>query len=321
MHSRFVIDVVTTNHWSQAYANNKTVFVLVSIIIVAMIVDTSIIKISYFISRLPSPVWDNILFSMFVLLYAIGQYFILRYVKVISSKTEQYRHIHLNVIHKSVSIVQYILVALLLILIIEMLSTSSYHILLVAATIGLSYISAAVMIGILAYRFFSWFKSNHNLLVFSYGIAGTLLMINAIFTFGYVFNILVNQFPIIEPHIGHIVGSPGSSGILYSAYVTSSILSFISIWFATILLLYNYSRRLRRAKFWILVSIPLVYFLSQFQPLILEYCSSFRQADPVSFGIGYTLILNVNKPVGGILFGLAFLTVARSITHIPVKSL
>ena len=175
------------------------------------------------------------------------------------------------------------------------------------------------MIGILAHRFFSWFKSNHNFLVFCYGIAMTLLSINAIFTFVYVLNILINQFTNVEPHIGHIVGSPGSSGILYSAYLTSSIVSFTSIWFATVLLLYNYSKRLQRAKFWILVSLPLVYFLSQFQPLILDLLSSFRQADPVSFGIAYTLILNVNKPAGGILFGIAFLAVARSITHNTVK--
>ena len=140
VHSHFGVGVVTFNHWSQVYASNKTIFILVSIIIVAMIVDTSIIKISYFISRLPSPVWDIIPFGMFVLLYAIGQYIILRYVKVISTETRKYRDSHLNEIHTPVSIIQYLLVALLMMLIIQMVYTSSYNILFITSIIGISYI-------------------------------------------------------------------------------------------------------------------------------------------------------------------------------------
>ena len=74
-----------------------------------------------------------------------------------------------------------------------------------------------------------------------------------------------------------------------------------------------------KIKYWILVSIPLVYFLSQFQPLFLFTFADFRLSDPVLFGIVYTLIFSVSKALGGILFGIAFWMVARRLKDSKVK--
>jgi hypothetical protein len=75
-----------------------------------------------------------------------------------------------------------------------------------------------------------------------------------------------------------------------------------------VLLLKHYSRKLGRAKDWIIVSIPLAYFLSQFEPLFLDVLTPFRLSDLILFGIVYTLIFSAAKPVGGILFGVGFWT-------------
>ncbi|MFI5405837.1 MAG: hypothetical protein ACHQ1D_04910, partial [Nitrososphaerales archaeon] len=65
--------------------------------------------------------------------------------------------------------------------------------------------------------------------------------------------------------------------IANTAYFITSILSFISTWFATVLLLqYSYSTKLGRAKYWVIVSIPLVYFLSQFQTQLIDLFTPFR---------------------------------------------
>jgi hypothetical protein len=57
----------------------------------------------------------------------------------------------------------------------------------------------------------------------------------------------------------------GVDEIFQSGYLITSILSFILTWVATVVLLHHYSGRLGRTKYWIVVSIPLVYFLSEFQ--------------------------------------------------------
>jgi hypothetical protein len=67
------------------------------------------------------------------------------------------------------------------------------------------------------------------------------------------------------------------------------------------------------------VSIPLVYFLSQFQPLILDLFATYRLSEPVLFGIVYTLIISGSKPAGGVLFGIAFWSIARTIRRSAVR--
>jgi hypothetical protein len=93
------------------------------------------------------------------------------------------------------------------------------------------------------------------------------------------------------------------------------------MWAATILLLKHYSRKIGKAKYWIAVGIPLAYFLSQFQPLFLYSFGDLRVEDPVLFGIVYNLIYTVAKPAGGVLFGIAFWTVAKNISNPAVKNI
>jgi hypothetical protein len=102
-------------------------------------------------------------------------------------------------------------------------------------------------------------------------------------------------------------------------YFTMTITSFLVTWFSTVLLLRHYSKKVGRIRYWILVSIPLVFFLSQFQTGILNIFTPLRIADPFMFGIVSTLIFNSTKTVGGILFGIAFWTVAKNIARTEVK--
>ena len=78
------------------------------------------------------------------------------------------------------------------------------------------------------------------------------------------------------------------SGIVNSAYFVTSLLVFMSIWFATVLLLKHYSNKIGKAKYWILVSIPLLYFLTQFQTILINLFTPLRLSDPILFGITNT---------------------------------
>ena len=106
--------------------------------------------------------------------------------------------------------------------------------------------------------------------------------------------------------------------ILKPIYVGISILSFILTWAATVFLLRNYSSKLGKIRYWILVTIPLAYFLSQFQPAFLYTFAEFRTSEPVLFGLIYNLIFSASKPVGALLFGLAFWSVSKSVQNTAV---
>lgn len=125
-----------------------------------------------------------------------------------------------------------------------------------------------------------------------------MIAANAVFALVYVTNQLigVQGGPIIQPATTPVANFSSVYDIFNSAYFVTSILSFILTWFATVLLLRSYSRKFGRAKYWILVSIPLVYFLSQFQSLVfgrVRPISSFRTNSVWSglhivFQCGYT---------------------------------
>ncbi len=143
------------------------------------------------------------------------------------------------------------------------------------------------------------------------------LSVNAVFTLIFVSDILLHrplvQFSYISSNPPFII--PGSvADNIYNAYVTSSIVSFMLTWSATSLLLRHYSQKLGSFNYWMMVGIPLIYFLTQFLTLFQNFLvSPLLKSDPVFFGILFTLVFSLSKPAGGILFGVAFWTVARSI--------
>jgi hypothetical protein len=81
----------------------------------------------------------------------------------------------------------------------------------------------------------------------------------------------------------------------------------------------NYSKKLGKSKYWFIVSLPLVYFLLQFEPVVLNIFSSYQISEPVEFGVIYTILFTSSKPIGGMLFGIAFWNIARNLGGGPLK--
>jgi hypothetical protein len=299
-------------------AVNRTVMLAItSIVIVACITDTSIIKLSAFTGCL-SPSLNIAIFSGLTMIYAVSQYLILVFIKRNIKLT---RLPSVSMIRRLVSIIQYILIAIFVLIIFQMVFTSAYDLFLLKVVVWISYGVSVALLGLLAEKFLSWFRSSHALVVILYATAMGILSVNAFFTILTV----TAQLPLtaqqekIRP-----LGSPVSivvnaDNIFNSIYVVTSILSFIFIWVATVLLLRYYSKRLGTAKYWILVSAPLFYFLSQFQVIFFDLFAPFRLSDPILFGIVSTLVFSMAKPIGGVLFGIAFWTVARRVSQHTIK--
>ena len=148
-----------------------------------------------------------------------------------------------------------------------------------------------------------------------------MICMSAIFALVYVTNQFTHSFsgPTIRPTLTSVANYGSAYNTFNVGYVITSVMAFIFTWIATVLLLHNYSRKLGRAKYWVLVSTPLVYFLSQFQFVFVDVFTSFRISDPITFGIVFTLFFNATTPVGGALFGIAFWSVARKINRNTVK--
>ena len=119
----------------------------------------------------------------------------------------------------------------------------------------------------------------------------------------------------LGPYAGGSGYSVSTAQMLYSGYVTTTIISFILTWTATILLLHHYSHKFGKIKYWIIVSAPLIFFLSQFLPLFPNLFDILLNEDPVFYSIILTLIFTWSKIAGGIFFGIAFWLISKNLGH------
>jgi hypothetical protein len=190
---------------------------------------------------------------------------------------------------------------------------SKYSPVATTAVTVISYTTAAVMIGLLAYLFFSWFSQNRRsgsgLKVFLYGISSAALVLNTVIGVALIYSLSLTKAAMLGPHAGSVTVVIGTQidRILIPSYIATSILGFILMWSATAILLRSYSQRLGKAKYWFLISIPLVFFISQFLTLFSNQFAATLALYPVLF----TLLFVFSKPIGGILFGAAFYSIGR----------
>jgi hypothetical protein len=100
----------------------------------------------------------------------------------------------------------------------------------------------------------------------------------------------------------------------YDIYQFLDLISFVLIWGANALLLLHYRKRLGLVKFWIIIGLPLVYFLSTF----LEVIGLYEPQSDSEFFFFY-LYASLNSTAGGLLFGITFITIAHKIDNQRIK--
>jgi hypothetical protein len=301
--------------------NDKIIPAVIIVMIAALFVDSSLIRISELIRSPSTSVWKILVFIIIGVTYAIGQFLILGFVKPKSEEIKRTGTLYLKYIDKIVTIVQYILTSFFVIVLSQILTTSYYDTLILTLAIATSYTLSISLMGLLAQHFFSWFRSNRHLVVLLYGLSSAMIACNAIFTLlllGFMAPSMPTQVGEQIAGITRFIVTGSITNFFNSAYVVSSIISFVLLWTATAFLLRHYSQRFGRVKYWIILSVPLIYFLTQFPALFLNLFAAMLISNPTFFGIFFTLIFALSNLSGGVLFALAFLTIARNLTHTSV---
>lgn len=123
--------------------------------------------------------------------------------------------------------------------------------------------------------------------------------------------------------VGEYVGSSGdisggSHALLDTMYRVSSFISFFGIWITTVILMKSYREKLiNPILFWIILSIPLVYFsiTYSYQFLLGQLLISYVQIDPITVSIIMSAFLSLSKPIGGLLFGIAFWNISKVVGY------
>jgi hypothetical protein len=285
-------------------------------VIAAILLDTLITRLSDLTLKSTSS-WVVVLFAVISSISFVGQNLILGFIKQkINKSTAVQKSLRLNSIYKVAITVHYVLAAILAFVILQMIITSRYDVVLLNTVVTISYVFAIIMMGILCHRFFSWFRLDKTYVMFLYGLSFLMLAVNLCITLWLVNSILTARPGEIVPH--SIVHAPVFNIdpvdiALNYAYIITTITSFIITWCATIGLLKNYIHKMGKFMFWIVLTLPLAYFVSQFLVFSLGLLGSMLISNPTFYGTLFTIIFTLSKPIGGVIFGIGFWLIARNI--------
>lgn len=299
--------------------SGRLVLLLPAAIISTLIVDTSLTRISDIFATSFSV--NVLIYVLISIIFGAGQFVFLRFLSETTEDLRAKKRLFIK-LHKIVIGVQCGLTAILGIIIVGLVTTSQYPVAALIASLTISNSLGATMMLLLARHFFSWFRAKKDLIMLLYAISTIAIAVHLVFTFSYVDYVLSGT-----PAAGH---SPYSNPpffpvgslkfLLGNIYTATSISAFVSVWSATALLLHSYARRIGKIKYWTIICLPLVYFLSQFPTFLLNMFDPLIKADPSFYGTFLILLFSVSKPTGGFFFGVAFWYAARKIpSTAPVR--
>jgi hypothetical protein len=152
-----------------------------------------------------------------------------------------------------------------------------------------------------------------------YSISILLIVFNLIITVIYTSLNIDDRPDEIRRYVGGSMNiSVGRYILLSNIYTVSSILSFVSIWITTAILMKNYKDKLIHAlAYWIILSLPLIYYSINYSYRFIfgSVLTDYLTIDPRTVSIILTAFLSLSKPIGGLTFGIVFWRISKSVGY------
>jgi hypothetical protein len=294
------------------FDQDKRLFALMVVVIVAISMDS---QIGYIADFIPERLSSNIgvfTFIVIAVVFAITQYLILAYIKKSNKETAQ-RIPHLNKLHTSVSVAQYLLVGVIAVVIVQILLTQQYDITALYIVYAISFGLWILILALLAKAFLSWYKlSSKNVVVLIFTLSMIAYIVNGITGLAENSDMLTQQKKTITsvdvayfPEFS--IKSVGSQ-IGMAAHIASTV-AYVLTWIGTVKMLFPYIKKLGKIKFWIIMGVAMIYYLIEFPLFVLGYFTPSENVDAMT----NVLIFSFAGIMSGIIFGAAFLSVARTL--------
>jgi hypothetical protein len=306
---------------SSSRFSDKKLLLLMSILVVTFLIDSQIGYIADFIPERLATNEGIALFIGIAVVFAIGGILTLEYVK---TKTKEGRAIllHLHVTHIGVTIAQYVLIAIIAFVIAQILVTAQYNTVMIAAALSISYGLWIITLALLSRAFLSWLRSSRSnvtvskrnvmvliltLSMMAYvvngatGLANYLLMLQE--QLEVVTSVDVAFFPEFDPE--------SLQQQVNAVYQISAAVAYVLTWIGTVMLLRPYMHRIGKIKFYAIMGSAMVYYLIQYPLFVLGIVTPTGESDVEVMNT--ILITSIAGVFSGIIFGAAFLSIARTL--------
>ena len=292
--------------------NSKLFLILFVAMVITVVVDSQIGIISDFISEYVSSPLGVSLFVGLTVFSILSSFFMINYVRRVNSLTEG-KYAHFKVIYYLVFISQCLISSILIFVVIQILTFQEYITIPLFILHIVSYGIWIGILGLLARAFILWYRNfNQNIMIMIFALAMIAYVVNGVFGLITQIDILTQQDAIITSH--HVAYFPEFSNFSMTDQFNavnqlSSMIAFLLTWIGSVRLLYQNLKRIGRFKFWTMMIISLIYYNLSYPLFVLGYFNPLGN-ETAMLNI---LIFSFGGIIAGILFGISFLSIARTL--------
>jgi hypothetical protein len=258
------------------------------------------------------------LFILISIGYIVGQTILMRFMSSSSSAIKA-RSTLISTLHRTVSIVQYVLAANVILIIIQILLFSKYSTISLMSVTLISNFFTAVLLVIFAFNFLSWFRNKKQSIgILLYALAFLILAVSEIVSgSGSVYLLSQKDHLIMPTSPVKFSDFPDGSffDTFFSFYRYIDYSSFILMLIASAILLYHYSKKTSNPKIVLIIALPILGYTSS----ILDALHILNADTNPDLFYYYIYITLVSASVG-ILFALSFWVVSKKLPDSPVKA-
>jgi hypothetical protein len=296
----------------------RRALMVILIAISVMVIDSTIVKyIAFSNKEYPIPVYVSIFVALAVLFVGII-IVLLGFVKRKDTESGLKRGLSRRTTYLIIASTQLLLVSLMIIIIQPTLALKSYNTLTLLALVFISHITSLFFLIMLVLTLVDSIMAKGDKILSLYTISFSLTAIAIMTSLIYATYVLSNQPSNIRPLSIHnsFIGLPRAEAAIYfgPALDITSLLSFVSVWIASAVLMYTYSRRIGKIRYWMIISIPLIYFLFPFEKNVVDIFQSLIISSPVLYGVLNVTIFSATKQIGAFFFSLVFLAASTLVT-------
>jgi hypothetical protein len=283
-----------------------------------MVLDTTIVKyIAFSNKEYPSSMYVSIFVSL-VILFVIAVIVLLGFVKSKNSESGSKRGLSVRNTYLIIAVTELSLIITMAIIIEPTIALKSYKTLSLLAVVFISHISAVFFLIMLVLTLVDSILAKGDRILSLYTISFSLTTIAIMTSLVYATYTLSHQPSNIRPLSIHnsFIGLPRSELAIYFGPTLDiiSIISFVSVWIASAVLMSTYKRRIGKIRYWTITSIPLIYFLFPFEKNVVDIFQSLSASSPFLYGVMNVIIFSATKQIGAFFFSLVFLAASTLVT-------
>jgi len=298
--------------------NKRRALMVIIAAISVMVIDSTIVKyIAFSNKEYPAPVYVNIFVTLAVLFVGII-IVLLGFVKRKDTVSGLKSGLSVKTTYLIITGTQFLLVSMMIIIIQPTTALKYYNTLSLLILVFISHITALFFLIMLVLTLVDSIMAKRDKILSLYTISFSITAITIMISLIYSTYVLSSHNSNIGPFPIHyaLLNLPLSDlAISFGpALDIISILSFISVWIASAVMMKTYSRRIGKIRYWAIISIPLIYFLFPFEKNVVDIFQSLVVLSPVLYGVLNVTIFSATKQIGALFFSLVFLAASTLVT-------